>query len=473
MAEISGNRSTTRGRVFLAFAVASVLAFLSVGTGIMPAAAQGSAGGGSVSAAALTPVVSGVTPTITGIARVGCLQTAHPGVWSPSPVTFSYQWKRNGTAIAGATLATYRAVAADQGATLTVSVTGRRTGSPALTKSSAATTRITIGQFSARTPTVYGNARVGGGVGVDAGNWGVADVSFSVQWNRNGSAIPGANSVFYVPRPLDRGKNLTATVTGSAVGYRSMAVVSTPSASIGLGEFAGTNPTIVGALGVGSVVTASVGDWSPLPDSIQYQWFRDGRVIGGANRSDYVLQNADAGAAITVDVTMSKNGYRTVSLPSLFRKDWQWVTLTETYSAWELFSECFNFGDSYDACDPGWLFVSSDGVRLYSSGFGDVMNVATGIPLRGGAMRWRVTFNDVSKPDGQAFFVFNATGINAADTSLWNASMGFPLREIYGENFTTPWSWLTSEGAAVFSIGSLDWASLYFRSVTIEYETVL
>ena len=88
-------------------------------------------------------------------------------------------------------------------------------------------------------------------------------------------------------------------------------------------------------------------------------------------------------------------------------------------------------------------------------------------------MRWRVTFNDVSKPDGQAFFVFNATGINAADTSLWNASMGFPLREIYGENFTTPWSWLTSEGAAVFSIGSLDWASLYFRSVTIEYETVL
>jgi hypothetical protein len=426
-----------------------------------------------VNAAVLTPAISGVTPTITGVARVGALQTARPGVWSPSPITFSYQWKRNGVAISGATLATYRPVVADVGATLTVSVTGRKGVSSSLTKSSAATTRITFGEFSSPTPTVYGTARVGGGLGVNAGNWGVAGTSFSVQWNRNGSPIPGANAVFYVLRPLDRGRYITATVVGSAPGYRSKAIESASTGEIGFGEFTGTNPTVVGALGVGSVVTASVGNWSPQPDSFSYQWFRDGSMISGATRSDYVLQNADAGAAITVDVTVSKNGYRSVTLPSLYRKDWQWVTLTETYSAWELFNRCINFGDSYDACDPGWLYVSSDGVRFYSSGGGDVMNVATGIPLRGGASRWRVTFNDVSKPNGRAFFVYNATGINAADTSLWNASMGFPLREIYGENFTTPWSGLVSNGGAVFSIGSLDWASLYIGSVTIEYETVL
>ena len=475
MAEVVRNRSVrTRVRVVLALAVASIITFLSVFTGVMPATAeQHPDGGRKVSSVALAPMISGVTPTITGIARVGALQTARPGAWTPSPVTFTYQWKRNGSAITGATLATYRPTATDVGATLTVSVTGRKAGSQSVTKSSAATTRITVGEFAAANPTIFGTARVGGGLGVSAGNWGVAGMSFAVQWNRDGVPIPGANTVFYVLRPLDRGRSITATVTGSAPGYRAKAIVSSSMGPVDLGEFIGGNPTVVGFLGVGSVVTASVGTWSPIPDSIRYQWFRDGVPIGGATRSDYMLQNADAGAAITVDVTVAKNNYRSVTLPSLYRKDWQWVTLTETFSAWELFNQCINFGNSYDPCDPGWLYVPSDGVRLYSSGFGDVMSVATGIPLRGNATRWRVTFNNVSKPDGSAVFLYNATGLNAADTSLWNASMGFPLREFYGERFTTPWSYRVSNGGAVFSIGSLDWASLYIGSVTIEYDTVL
>jgi hypothetical protein len=464
-----------RGRAALIVAVICVLAMISMGLDPVSAgASQAPSGSEPVRAAGLTPLISGSTPTITGISRVGCTLTAHTGVWDPAPITFAYQWKRNGVAISGATLPTYRAGAADLGATLTVSVAGRRTGSPTLTKSSAATARITLGQFSVNPgPTIYGTARVGGGLGVDAGNWGVAGTSFSVQWNRNGSPIPGANAVFYVPRPLDRGTYLTATVTGSAPGYSPSAVLSALSSQIGYGEFTGSKPTVVGALGVGSVVTASMGTWSPQPDSIRYQWFRDGVPIGGATRSDYQLQNADAGAAITVDTTVSKNGYRSATLPSLYRKDWQWVTLTETYSAWELFNRCINFGDSYDPCDPGWLYVPSDGVRLYSSGGGDLMNVATGIPLRGGAIRWRVTFNDVYKPDSWAFFGYHATGTNAADTTLWNAPFGFPLRKINGENFTTPWSDRVSNGGAVFSIGSLDWSSLFFHTVTIEYETVL
>lgn len=434
--------------------------------------AESSVDGGTAHAAALAPTITGATPTIGGIARVGCLLTVQPGVWGPSPVTLTYQWKRNGSAISGATSSTYRAGPADQGALLTVTVTGRRAGFQAVTKTSASTTRITAGKFSPPIPTIYGTARVGGGLGVDAGNWGVPDISFTVQWNRNGSAIPGANSVFYIPRPLDRGSRITATVTGSASGYASSSISSNPTSSIDYGQFTGTNPVVVGTLTIGSVVTALVGNWSPIPDSIRYQWFRDGNLINGATRSDYQLQSSDAGAAITVDVTVSKNGYRPEMRSSLYRKDWQWVTRTETYSAWDLFSRCINFGDSFEACDPGSIFVPSDGVRLYSSGFGDVMNVATGIPMQGRATRWRVTFNDVSKPEASSFFAYNATGINAADTSLWNASMGFPLREIRHENFTTPWSSLISDGAAVFSIGSLDWSSLYFHSVTIEYDTV-
>lgn len=474
MAEVVRKRSRSlRGRVLLVVGMASVYSVLSVALVSLPeASAERQAGFGEVHTAVLTPVLAGPTPTITGIARVGSLLTAHTGAWSPSPITFSYQWKRNGVVISGGTLSTYRVVPADQGATLSVSVTSRRTGSQSVTKSSASTTQVTVGQFSPPTPSVYGNAMVGGGLGVNAGNWGLVGVSFSVQWNRNGIPIPGANAVFYIPRPLDRGRQLTATIVGSAPGYSAKSIESAPTAPIDFGQFTGTNPAVIGALTVGSVVIGLAGDWSPIPDSLHYQWFRDGNVIGGATSSDYRLQNEDAGAAITVDVTASKSGYRSTMRSSQYRKDWQWVTLTETYSAWDLYSSCVNFGDSYDACDPGMIFVPSDGVRLYSSGFGDVMNVATGIPLRGHPSRWRVTFNNVSKT-GTSAFLYNATGINAADTSLWNALMVFPQREIRHEYFTTPWSSLIANGGAVFSIGSLDWSSLYFQSVTIEYDTVI
>ena len=61
----------------------------------------------SAATAAVVPgTLTGPTPTIAGTAAVGATLTATPGTWAPAPVTLSYQWKSNGTAIAGATTAT-------------------------------------------------------------------------------------------------------------------------------------------------------------------------------------------------------------------------------------------------------------------------------------------------------------------------------------------------------------------------------
>ena len=67
-------------------------------------------------------------PKITGSVKVGKRLTADPGAWGPGEVALSYQWYRSGAKIAKATKPTYKLVAADKGKTITVKVTGTKSG---------------------------------------------------------------------------------------------------------------------------------------------------------------------------------------------------------------------------------------------------------------------------------------------------------------------------------------------------------
>ncbi len=51
------------------------------------------------------------------------------------------------------------------------------------------------------------------------GRWASGDVSYSYQWNRDGTAIAGATSSFYTTTTSDIGANITVTITGTKVGY--------------------------------------------------------------------------------------------------------------------------------------------------------------------------------------------------------------------------------------------------------------
>jgi hypothetical protein len=58
------------------------------------------------------------------------------------------------------------------------------------------------------------------------GRWGPGDVTYSYQWNRDGTAIPGANSSAYVPTESDVGSYVTVTVTGSESGFSTVSETS-------------------------------------------------------------------------------------------------------------------------------------------------------------------------------------------------------------------------------------------------------
>jgi hypothetical protein len=67
-------------------------------------------------------------PSVTGAYRLGQTLTANPGAWGAGATpTFTYQWRRGGQPIPGATSSTYAVSAADLGSTLSVTVTATRT----------------------------------------------------------------------------------------------------------------------------------------------------------------------------------------------------------------------------------------------------------------------------------------------------------------------------------------------------------
>jgi hypothetical protein len=82
------------------------------------------------------------SPTISGTTRVGSVLTAQAPGWSPAP-SFSYQWKRSGTSISGATGKTYRLTKSDYGKTISVAIVGKASGYVATTKTSRSTGKVT------------------------------------------------------------------------------------------------------------------------------------------------------------------------------------------------------------------------------------------------------------------------------------------------------------------------------------------
>lgn len=169
------------------------------------------------------------TPTIAGTARVGQKLTAKPGTWT-SGTTFSYQWLRDGKAIAGARKSAYVATSADYRKKLTVRVVGARSGYASVTKSSASKT-VAAGVLKAGTPRITGPAKAGRTLTAVPGAW-TPGTKLGYQWRADGTAIKGATSSSYKVSASVRGKRITVSVTGTKAGYATTRLTSRSTASV-------------------------------------------------------------------------------------------------------------------------------------------------------------------------------------------------------------------------------------------------
>jgi hypothetical protein len=249
------------------------------------------------------------TPTITGTPKVAQQLAAVPGTWD-SGVTLTYQWTADAANIVGATDSTYTPVPGDLGKVITVKVAGNKPGYVTVTKESAATTVVVLGDLTLTpTPSFGGSApKVGVTFTADPGTWD-AGVAFAYQWTADGTDIPGATAITYAVSVGDLGKAIAVEVTGSKAGYNSVTKTSASSSPIEAGDQVLTPvPTITGTPQVGQLLTAVPGTWDDGV-TLAYQWTADATDISGATTSAYTPVPADVGKVIRVEVTGTKAGY--------------------------------------------------------------------------------------------------------------------------------------------------------------------
>lgn len=86
-----------------------------------------------------------VKPTVRGLPVVGRTLTAKVGTWRPAGTRYTYQWRRNGNPIKGATASTYRLTRADKGKKVSVKVVAARAGYPSKSALSARTAVVRKG----------------------------------------------------------------------------------------------------------------------------------------------------------------------------------------------------------------------------------------------------------------------------------------------------------------------------------------
>ncbi len=243
-------------------------------------------------------------------------QPANVTVTAPNAANFSvvatggaplsYQWRRNGVAIGGATFSTYSlnpTAVGDSGSTFDVVVSnaaGSVTSAVATLTVNAAPVAPSITTQPASTTVTAPGAATFTVVATGTG-------PLTYVWRRNGGVIVGATSATYVSTPTavaENGSVITVTVTNSAGSITSTGAILTvnppPVAPSITTQPASTSVTAP----AGATFTVVASGTAPL----SYQWRRGGVDIAGATSASYVLNPtavSDNGASFDVVVSNS------------------------------------------------------------------------------------------------------------------------------------------------------------------------
>ncbi|WP_224363065.1 galactose-binding domain-containing protein [Hyalangium versicolor] len=314
------------------------------------------------------------------------LQPSSTAVTSGQPATFTvtatgtapmtFQWSRNGTAISGATGASYTTPAttsADNNASFTVKITN----SLGSATSSAATLSVVAPAAVAITTQPAGKtAYVGQTATFSVTATGSPTLIY--QWRKNGTAISGATGASYTTPVLtagDNGTSYSVVVTNPVNSVTSAAAALTVNAAIA--------PTITQqplsvSVRANDPVSFSVTASGTAPFS--YQWQYNAANIVGANGSTFTIaqvQNSDAGKYTVVvsnaaGSAVSAQATLTIAPPGTNLALNQTATASSTQgggleATYATDGNLTTRWASAGAIDPSWLQVDLGSVKAFNT----------------------------------------------------------------------------------------------------------
>ncbi len=213
----------------------------------------------------------------------------------------SYQWRKDGSNIAGATSATYSIASAVAGDAGTYSVVVSNTGGSATSNNATLTVNAVVVAPSITTQPDSLTVNAGAAASFTVAATGT---SLSYQWKKDGNDIAGATAATYSIGAATAGNagSYTVVVSNSANSVTSSAATLTVVAAPVI-----VNQPAAQSVGVGSSATFNV---TATGTSLTYQWRKDGNNIAGATNATYSIPATAAGDAgsYTVVVTSTVNG---------------------------------------------------------------------------------------------------------------------------------------------------------------------
>ena len=259
------------------------------------------------------PISKTRNPSVSGTPAVGRTLTADPGDWSPSEVTFAYEWLADGEPVRGAVYRTFTPGVEQLGKRMRVRVTASKSGSSSVTATSERTTRVVKGTMRMTSrPTVTGTPRVGERLEASRGAWTPRATDASYQWLVDGVPLAEATRRVFTPRAAHLGLPVSVEVRVSAPGMMRTRATSERTVPVAPGRIVqSAPPTIVGTPQVDAQLSASAGTYSPTV-RFDYQWKADGRAVRGATRRTFSPSAAQLGERITVKVVARRDGYAAV-----------------------------------------------------------------------------------------------------------------------------------------------------------------
>ncbi len=178
----------------------------------------------SALAARTTAVQPGVitnteAPKVTGDSRVDATLSASPGAWTPTPDSVQYQWRADGEPLAGATDSTLTMGPAFANKTISVKVTAVKNGYDAVSATSATTAPVAPGTLKlAARPTLSGKSGLGRTLTMRQPRT-PPQSTVTVQWVRDGVAVPGKTGRRYRLTAADLGSRVAARLRVNRPGY--------------------------------------------------------------------------------------------------------------------------------------------------------------------------------------------------------------------------------------------------------------